>query len=284
VRPGKERNVGVRVVTDSTADLSPEVAADLGVTVVPLMVRFGNEVFRDGIDLSSDEFFERLSESAQLPSTSQPPVGAFQEAYERLAPQRDDIVSVHVSGKLSGTVNAAATAARLVQDRCRVDVVDSLSLSMGLGLGVIAAARVAQAGGTVEEVAEAARAVAQRHTLVAMFESLEYLQKGGRIGRAKAFLGSVLQLRPLVTLVDGEIHPLLRERTRAKALERMFEHCVSREDISDVAIMHTTTPDDAHDLAERVRQRLPEARVHMGRVGPALGAYGGPGTMGMAVA
>ncbi len=251
---------------------------------MPLLVRFGNEVFRDGIDLSTDEFFERLSHSAELPSTSQPPVGAFQEVYERLDPQAEGIVSIHISGKLSGTVNAATSASRAVRDRCRVEVVDSLSVSMGLGLAVMAAAQAAREGATLEQVVAAARSVAQRHTLVAMMETVEYLYKGGRIGRAKAILGSMLHIRPLLTLVEGEAHPLARERTRARALDRMFEYCISRQGISDVAVMHTTTPEDALALAERARQRLPEARLHMARVGPVLGVYGGPGTMGMAVA
>lgn len=251
--------------------------------MVPLLVRFGNEVFRDGLDLNSDEFFQRLSRSADLPSTSQPPAGALQEVYERLAPQANGIVSIHISGRLSGTVNAAATASKAVHDRCRVEVLDSLSVSMGLGLTVIAAAEAAQAGGTMEEVAETARFVARRHTFVAMLESLEYLRKGGRIGRATAFLGSMLHVRPLLTLVDGEAHPLARERTRARALDRMLEHCMSRDAITDVAIMHTTTPEDAESLAKRAHQRLPEARLHMARVGPVLGVYGGPGTMAMVV-
>ena len=274
----------VRVVTDSTADLPPDVAQALGITVVPVLVRFGDEVFRDGVDLSSEEFFERLSHSTELPKTSQPPVGSFQEVYERLAWEADAIVSVHVSSKLSGTVSAAAMAAQMLGERCRVEVVDSLSVSMGLGFGAMAAAQVAQAGGTAEAAAAAARGVAQRHTFVTMLESLEYLRKGGRIGRATAFLGSMLHVRPLLTLVEGEAHPLGRERTRAKALDRMFEHCVSRDGISRVAVMHTTCPEDAVALADRARERLPHAELHVTRVGPALGVYGGPGTMGMVVA
>jgi len=284
MRPGGRAALAVRIVTDSTADLPLTTARELRVTVVPMLVRFGDEVFRDGVDLSSEEFFERLTHSPELPKTSQPPVGAFQEVYERLAWEADGIVSVHVSGKLSGTVGAASMAAQLVRERCRVEVVYSLSVSMGLGLAVMAAARAAQEGSTVEAAAEAARAVARRHTFVAMLETVEYLRKGGRVGRAAAFLASVLHVRPLLTLVDGEVHPLARERTRAKALDRMFEHCLSRDGISEVAIMHTTTPEDALSLAERAHQRLPEARVHLTRVGPALGVYGGPGTMGMVVA
>ena len=190
---------------------------------------------------------------------------------------------MHVSGKLSGTANAAALAAQSVAKRCRVEVVDSLSLSMGVGFAAMAAARAAQAGAALAGAAEAAREVAQRHTLVAMLESLEYLRKGGRIGRAAAFLGSMLHVRPLLTLVQGETHPLARERTRAKALDRMFEHCMSRDGVSQVAIMHTTCPEDALALAERARQRLPDAEVHVTRTGPALGVYGGPGTMAMVV-
>ena len=273
----------VRVVTDSTADLPPEVVQELGITVVPLLVLFGDESYRDGIDLSSEQFYERLATSHVLPITSQPPVGAFLETYRKLAAHTDEIVSIHITGRASGTCESALQAGKALGGPTRVEIVDSTSASMGLGFQVIAAARAAQAGARLDEVAAVARSVGRRVYLLALLETLEYLRRGGRIGRAQAFLGSVLNLKPLLTIRDGVVHPVARVRTRARALDRIFRDCMACGDLEQVAVMHGTTPDDAEMLAQRVRERLPGVPIHVGRLGPALGVHGGPGIIGMVV-
>jgi DegV family protein with EDD domain len=154
---------------------------------------------------------------------------------------------------------------------------------MGLGFQVIAAARAAQAGASMEEVAAAARSVGRRHHLLALLETLEYLRRGGRIGRAQAFLGSILNLKPLLTIRDGIVHPVARVRTRARALEELLRHSLAYSDLEDVAVIHGTTPEDAEMLAQRVRERLPQVPIHVGRLGPVLGVHGGPGIIGMVV-
>jgi len=277
------RRPPVRVVTDSTADLPPSLAEELGITVVPLLVLFGHEALRDGIDLTTEEFFERLTVSTQLPRTSQPSIGDFQEVYQRLARDTDRIVSIHLSAKFSGTVETARLAADNLRDRCRIEVIDSHSVSMGLGMAVLAAARAAREGADLEEVAAAARSASGRLGVAVTLETLEYLRRGGRIGRAAAFLGTLLHVRPILTIRDGEAYPLARARSRARALAQVYELAMSHPDIEEVAVMHANSPQDAEALAARVRAEHPQVPVHMGHLGPAIGVHGGPGIVGMAV-
>ncbi|MGB6838002.1 MAG: DegV family protein [Dehalococcoidia bacterium] len=277
------RRPPVRVVTDSTADLSPSLAEELAITVVPLLVLFGHEALRDGIDLTTEEFFARLTASTELPRTSQPSIGDFQEVYQRLARDTDRIVSIHLSAKFSGTVETARLAAENLRDRCRIEVIDSRSVSMGLGMAVLAAARAAREAADLEEVAEAARSVSGRLGVVLTLETLDYLRRGGRIGRAEAFLGTLLHVRPILTIRDGEAYPLARARTRSRALTQVYELAMSHPDLEEVAVMHANSPQDAEALAARVRAEHPQVPVHVGRLGPVIGVHGGPGIVGMAV-
>jgi DegV family protein with EDD domain len=276
------RRPAVRVVTDSTADLPPALAEELDIEVVPLLVIFGEEQFLDGVNLSSEEFFERLERSSTPPHTSQPPPAAFQEVYEQLARKTDRIVSIHLSGKLSGTLDSARTGAQGLGQSCRVELVDSRSVSMGLGMAVLAAARAAREGADLEEAAQAARSVSDRLRIAVVLDTLEYLRRGGRIGRAQSLLGSLLHIKPILTLQDGEAHPLARARTREKALERVYELAISERDIQEVAVMQATTPEDAERLAARVVAERPHIPVHVGRLGPVIAVHGGPGIVGMA--
>ena len=271
----------VHIVTDSTSDISKELAEEHGITVIPLTISFGTESYRDGIDLSADEFYARLQITKALPTTSQPPPALFQHAYEHLV-TRGDVVSIHLSHKFSGTIETARAAARDVAPD-KISVVDSTSVSMGLGMCTIAAARVAKAGGTREACAAAAESVAGRLRIAVAFETLEYLRRGGRIGRARAFLGGLLRLKPILTVKDGETFPVTRVRSRAKALDELFALCARDKRIDEIAIMHTTTPEEAAALAERARAAHPGIRLYVGRFGPVLGVHGGPGMLGLAV-
>lgn len=269
----------VHIVTDSTSDIPRDLAEELRITVVPLTITFGTESFRDGLDLTADEFYARLQESKQLPTTSQPPPSLFEYEYKHLASQ-GDVVSVHISHKLSGTIETARAAAREVAPD-RITVVDTGAVSMALGLCVLAAARAARDGASREECAAAAESVARRLRIAVAFETLEYLRRGGRIGRATAFLGGLLHLKPILTVKDGETHPVTRVRSRSKAIDALFALC-AEGDVTEVAVLHTTTPDDAAALVERIRQAVPGVHVHTGRFGPALGVHGGPGMLGLA--
>jgi DegV family protein with EDD domain len=273
----------VLVVTDSTADLPPGLAGELGIAVVPLHVLFGQESFRDGVDLTSDAFFQKLATSKELPTTSQPSVGEFASVYERLAMETDRIVSVHLSSRFSGTVGAARQAAQGLAAHCSIQVIDSGTTSMAMGMGVMAAATVARAGGDLDACGDAARTVFGRQRIAVALDTLEFLRRGGRIGRAQALLGGLLRLKPIVTIRDGEVHPLARVRTRRKALDEIIKICLQdNATIEQVAVLHATTPEEAASVAQTLRDRFPNATVHVGQFGPVIGVHGGPGLIGIA--
>ena len=279
----------IRVVTDSTCDLDPADIERLGIAVVPLNIHFGAQVYRDGLDIGKQEFYERLQQSAVLPRTSQPSVSDFQATYEGLAGDAttEAIVSVHIGGKLSGTINAAQTAARLMAERDDptppVHVVDSDQASIGLGLAAMAAAEAVAEGADVDAVVAAAEGTARRSRVLLVVDTLEYLQKGGRIGRARAFLGTLLRTKPVLELADGEIEGIERPRTRQKAVERLFQLTVRTPAPRRIGILHGTTPEEAEALAARVRGALPEVPVSVHRCSPVIGVHTGPAAIGAAI-
>jgi DegV family protein with EDD domain len=272
--------VSVSIVTDSTSDLDPKTARRLGITVVPLTVRFGDQAYLDGVTMTSEEFFARLVASKELPKTSQPSPAQFAEAYRRLSLETDTILSIHISAKLSGTLQSATIAAEEVRDRVRVEMLDSESASLGLAPVVIAAAQVAQAGVSLAGVLEAARYAMSRTRVIVMVETLEYLQKGGRIGRARAFLGGLLNVKPLLQVADGEVSPLERVRSRQKALDRMVQIVLETPDLKRVVVGHAVTPNDARAMLERVRAARPDVELEEAYLGPVIGVYTGPGAIG----
>jgi len=273
----------VKIVTDSTADLPPQVAEALGITVVPVYLRFGDEVYRDGLDMSHDEFYQKLMTSRTHPSTSQPPPSDFADVYRKLARETDEIVCIHVTSKLSGTYASALQGRELATTGRRIEVVDSLSVSMGLGLIVMAAAALAAAGDSLQRVmAEIRQAIPNTH-LLGVFDTLKYLLMGGRIGRARALVGSVLNVKPLITMRDGELFPAGQARTRSKSIDRLFDLAKNALNIQELAIIHSTTPDEACSLRERIGSIFDKRRIHISRLGPALGVHGGPGTLILAL-
>ena len=274
--------MAVRVVTDSTADLPADLARELGITVVPLTVHFGEETYYDGVDITSGQFFDRLRTAKVLPRTSQPSVGAFRDAYRGLAAEADGIVSVHISSKLSGTYNAALLAAEGVTE-VPIRVVDSRTASLGLGIVAMEAARAAREGGDLEAVARVAESTRERVPIVFTLDTLEYLARGGRIGRASALMGTLLNIKPILTVEDGEIAPLERVRTRTKALDRLCDLLFGREQVRLGAVAHAQCPQDAERLAAQFRARYPGVPIITGHVGPVIGVYTGPGAVGLCV-
>lgn len=268
----------VKIVTDSTADLPEEVVKALGITVVPLYVRFGDEVLRDRVDISEDEFYQRLTEGSVHPNTTQPNPQDFVDVYQKLS-AADGIVSIHLSAKLSGTCSSALQAKGTVVKECSVEVVDSETLSMALGLVVIAAAEAAKAGKSLDEVVEVAKRTMPKIHLLFLLDTLKYLLLGGRIGKAKALLGSILNVKPMLAVKDGELVPTGQVRTRAKGIDKLFEYVKNAGDIQDLAVVYNTTPDEAEALAERIGSVFDKEKIRMARVGPVLGVHGGPGAM-----
>jgi len=269
----------VKIVTDSGADLPDQLAKELGVTVVPLYVRFGEEVYRDRVSISADEFYERLTHDPVHPSTTQPGPQDFLEAYQKLSAEADGIVSIHISGKLSGTCNSALMAKDMLETGCPVEVVDSEQLTMSLGLIVIAAAEMAKAGENMGKIVEWVKQAIPKTSLLFLLDTLEYLKRGGRIGKAKALLGSILSVKPVLTIKDGELVPVGQARNRARGMDRLFEYVKNAGNIEDMAIVYNTTPDEAQALAERIGSVFDREKIRIARVGPGLGVHGGPGAM-----
>jgi DegV family protein with EDD domain len=269
----------VKIVTDSGADLPTELAEKMGIAVVPVYVRFGEEVYRDRVGISEDEFYERLTHDPVHPNTTQPGPQDFLEAYQKLSAEADGIVSIHISGKLSGTCNSALMARDMLEGGCPVEVVDSEKLTMSLGLIVIAAAEMAKAGESMDKIVEAAKQAIPETYLFFLLDTLEYLKRGGRIGKAKALLGSVLNLKPMLTMKDGELVPAGQARTRAKGIDKLFEYVKNAGNIQDLAVVYNTTPDEAQALAERIGSVFDREKIRMARVGPGLGVHGGPGAL-----
>ncbi len=272
----------VRIVTDSTCDLPADLVTAYGITVVPLTVFFGDEALRDGVDIDANGFYERLKTSPVLPRTSQPSVAAFKETYERLAGETNEIVSIHISSRLSGTLNAASVAREEVAHLAHIDLIDSYNVSLGLGLIVLEAAAVAARGGKLEEVVAAARRAMDRTHVSVVVDTLEYLQKGGRIGRARSLLGSVLSIRPILNVVDGEVAPVERVRTRSKALDRIAEIATAQARAKMMFVACSANDEEADRFIQRIRPSLPHTDMGRAHLGPTVGAYTGPNALGIA--
>jgi len=267
----------VKIVTDSSCDLPAEIVQELEITVVPLYVRFGEEVYREQVDISLDEFYQRLEHGPIHPVTIQPSPQDFVTAYQKVAPEADGIVSIHISSKLSGTCNSALQGKKLLEKDFPIEVVDSQIITVGLGLICIAAAKMAKAGESLDSVVEEVKQMIPNIRLLALLDTLKYLQKGGRIGKAKALLGSILNVKPMITLKEGEVVPAGQTRSRSKGIERLFSFVESASNIEDLAIAYNTTPDEAQVLAERLGSLFTKEAVRVVRLGTTLGVHMGPG-------
>lgn len=273
----------IKVVTDSTADLPPDLIQKLDITVVPACVIFGNKTYRDGIDISQDEVYHKMITENIPASTSQPPPADFADAYQKLLKDADEIVSIQATSKLSGLCNSALQGKNMVDGSNRIAVVDSLSVSMGLGLLTLMAARLAKAGESLPTIIEQLKESIPRTRLWGFFDTLKYVLQGGRLGKAKALLGSVLPIKAILTMRDGELHPTGAVRTRTKGIERLIDNFKKAVNVQDAAVVYSTTPDDAQTLKERINAISDKIPVYISRLGPALGVHGGPGTLVLAL-
>jgi DegV family protein with EDD domain len=272
----------VRVVTDSTSDIPHDLAQSLGITLVPLNVTFLTETFKDGVDITADQFYDRLVNGGVTPTTSQPSPGDFLQVFDELAGDADAILSVHLSAKESGTYNSAVQAKDQSDVQCPIEVLDTGQFSMGLGMIVIAAARAANDGAGLDEVVAVARSAMDRSQCFALFDTLDYLQRGGRIGKAQALVGSILKIKPMIIIQDGRVHELAKPRTFSKGLARLQEVARGFAPVESVCVLHSTTPDIAGELAENLGDLLPEGSApFVARFGPVLGTYTGPGAVGI---
>ena len=272
----------VAVVTDSSCDLPADLVTEHGIEVVPLSIRFGSEELVDRVDLTPREFWARCASSSTLPETAAPSPGAFEQAFRRAA-ARDagGVVCVNLSSKLSATIQAAQSAAKAVEGKVPVRVVDSRSVTMGLGMIVLGTARAGAASDSVDEVAAVAEDLSGRTRVYGTLDTLENLKKGGRIGGAKAFLGSLLSVKPSIDVRDGAVEPGPRVRTRAKGLAWLAERVAADQPPGDVAIVHGDAP-DVDQLSALLAVHVPPERIVVADLGAVIGTHAGPRTIGVA--
>jgi len=269
----------VKIVTDSTSDLPPEVARELGITVVPAYVHFGSQSFRDGVDITPEQIYERMLSGPVHPTTSSPAPGDFTDVYNRLSGETDEIVCLTVTSKQSAIYEAAMTGKQSFKGKSRVEVIDSQSVTMGLGLIAMLAAREARSGKAIDDVLEAVRSAIPRTHGMATLDTIKYVVKGGRLGRGSGLLGSLVKVKPLLEIKDGWIRLSGVTRTRSVGMERLRQ-CVMRHlPIEDAAVVHGNAFREAESLAERIRSASPQIRPVIAKLGSALGVHGGPQTL-----
>jgi len=266
----------VKIVCDSTADIPADVVKKLGISVVPLNILFGTETYRDGIDINPDQFYKRLVESKVHPTTSAQAPGYFSELFTKLAKETDEILAIVISSKLSATHESAVQAKALVGDICKIEIVDSLQTCGALGLPVIRAAQAAQSGARLAELAEQARDWCNRAHAYMVFDTLEYLRKGGRIGRAQALMGGLLKITPVLTLHEGIVTPVQRTRNRAQSIDTLVQLVKSASKVEELMIEDATTPDDLEVLAGRMAEVYPRDKTYRSTVNPTIGVHVGP--------
>ena len=272
----------VKIVTDTLSDITGDLTDEIGVSVVPLYVRFGERMYRDRVDITSEEFYRRLVAESALPSTTQPTPNDFYQVYEKLAGETDEILVVTVSSKLSGTFQSASQAVSMMESKdVRIKVVDSGCVAMTLGLPVIATASRAAGGAGLDDLAEYVTGLCRRSHLIAYFDTLKYLAKGGRIGKAQGLLGSMLSVKPILTMREGEMAPLTRVRSKGAGMDYLYNAVARKPQL--LAVEHCTNPVDADALAARLRQAYPEVPIYRSVISPVIGTYSGPGAIAVSI-
>ncbi len=275
----------IKIVTDSTADLSKEQIEKYGIKVIPLIVTFGSESFADGVDLSAKEFYRKLTSESQLPKTTQPSPEIFRQTYEEVGSAEDVIISAHISGKLSGTLNSAEIASKMVDPQ--VVLVDTKTASQGVGRSVLVAAEAARRGMSVDELnAVVNKSISQTFSVFAV-DTLEFLQRNGRIGKAASLLGSLLQIRPILYAdPEGMVAPYDKVRGRSQVIPSLVNAAlknVTANQPVNLSVVHTGAEDKAQKLLDELKKHYQVEDLHVGMVGPAIGAHIGPGAVGLMI-
>lgn len=274
----------IAIVTDSTACIPDDLVQEYQIRVAPQVLIWGEETYEDGIDIQPTEFYNRLSNASQMPSTSQATIASFKEIYTELYKDGYDIISILISSKLSGTVDSALQAKEFVPD-ARVEIIDSYTTAMAMGYQVLAAARARDKGMSYEECVSLAKTAASHVGVVFAVDTLEFLHRGGRIGGASRFLGTALNIKPILEVVGGKVEAIERVRTRKKSLLRVLELIENRiggREPVRLATLHAKAPDEAKELLEMAKQRFNAIEVTFTEVTPVIGTHAGPGTVGLA--
>lgn len=274
----------VAIVVDSTAYIPQALVEQYQIYVIPLLVNWSGDSLRDNVDITPDNFYQRLENAKEMPSTSQPSAGEFFDLYSKVAEEAESIVSIHISSELSGTIASAHAAAKLMGD-FPIEIVDSLSTSMGLGFMALAAARSVENGADLKAAAAAARALIPLVRVVFVVDTLEFLHRGGRIGGAQRLFGSMLSIKPLLELQEGKIEALEKVRTKRKAVQRLLditaESCAGKGKIH-AAVANASTPQEAQSVADELQKLLDPAELYIVDLSPVIGTHTGPGALGIA--
>lgn len=271
---------GVRIVTDSSCDLSAEEAAALDIEIVPLTIRFGADEYTDGQDLSVERFYELMAASDALPETAAPSPGSFEAAFRRQADAgADAVVCINISAELSATMQSAQNAARALEGELDVRVIDSRSITMGLGTQVLLAARAAADGSSVDEVTELVASLRRRTRVMGVLDTLENLKKGGRIGGAQALLGSMLSIKPCIDISSGKVEEASKQRTRKKSLQWLRDQALGQGRPEHLSIVHAQAG-DVDDMVALLTPTVPRDEIRVGLIGPVIGTHTGRGTVG----
>ena len=271
----------VKIVTDSAADLTPEVAAAHGIRVVPLSIRFGDEEFTDGVELTAEQFYARMARFDAMPATAAPAPGAFEAAIREAGADGDPVVVINISSALSATMQSAENAARAIGDDLDVRVVDSKSITAGQGMKCLAAARMAADGGTADDIVALVEDLRERTTIYGALSTLDNLKKGGRIGGAQAMLGSVLSIKPIIDISTGSVTEAAKVRTRRKSLVWLRDRIFELPHIDELALCDGHA-DDVEELIELMAPRYSRDQLQQWTIGPVIGTHGGPGVIGFA--
>jgi DegV family protein with EDD domain len=269
----------IRIVTDSTADIPSSLVEELGIEVVPVIVRFGNQEFRSGVDLTSNEFYLKLTKSEIHPHTSQPSPEDFASVFRELEPNCEGIVSINISAKLSGTVNSANQGKLLAYGKCPIEVVDSRFNSIGLGLIVIQAAKLARAGESLSRILETIKLNIEKTRMLGIFDTMKYLVRGGRVSSIRASAARILNVKPILTFLDGEVVQAGLVRSYDRGINKIVEFVRSQGKIMDLAIAHSAVPERVAQLKSRLGELFPIDNILVAELGPALGVHGGPGVL-----
>ncbi len=270
----------VKIITDSAADLTPEQVAAHNITVVPLTIRFGDDEYVDGVDLTPQAFYDKMAELDVLPATAAPSPGAFEAAFRAAGANGDPVVCINLSSALSATMQSAQTAAKAIGDELDVRVLDSSSITAGLGLQVLAAAELAENGASADEI-EARIAHLSQHTKVfGALDTLDNLKKGGRIGGAQAMIGSILSIKPIIDISTGTVTEAGKQRTRKKAMTWLRDKLFELPDLDHVAVCHGCS-EDVEELIELLAPRYSRDKLTVWTIGPVIGSHGGPRVLGL---
>lgn len=273
----------IQVITDSTSDVPEGLIEALGIRVVPIYLRFGPETYRDGFDITRDEFYSKLASSPFHPATSQPNPEDFTGVYKEYCDNVEGIVSIHISSRISGTFNSATMAKKTLESQCPIEIIDSHMNSGGLGLVVAAAARRAKSGACFSEVVDEANKAVNEVRMFGLFETMKYLARSGRVNKTIAAASRILNVMPLLTFHDGEIVKAGLVRAVSKGTDKIYDFVKKNTPISELVIVHSKIIDQANQLRKRLGEFIEEEKIAIAELGAGLGVHGGPGVLLAAV-